>query len=297
MPTKQEGRIMELTDNSKKLVKTALDIEEVLAIDSGSVGYTARALVLATMPHSKTVDSTFTRTNGDYTLSITNPHYGLPYGSIPRLLLAWLATEAIKTKSPEIILGSSLSEFMAQLDMVPTGGRWGSITRLKEQSTRLFSSMIQCSYSTNDRDVIKNITIADEADLWWSPKSPNQQSLLNSAVRLSGSFYDEITSNPVPIDLRALKALKKSPMALDVYCWTTHRVSYLKRETCIPWESLQAQFGSGYPMTQQGNRDFKKKFIEAMKKVALVYPELKAESLTTGLILKPSKTHIPKLKT
>ena len=67
---------------------------------------------------------------------------GLPYGSLPRLLLAWLTTEAVKTKTRELTLGDTLSDFMRQLDLVPTGGRWGSITRLKDQTRRLFASTI-----------------------------------------------------------------------------------------------------------------------------------------------------------
>jgi hypothetical protein len=36
---------------------------------------------------------------------------------------------------------------------------------------------------------------------------------------LSERFYDEVRTSPVPIDMRAMKALKKSPLALDVYFW------------------------------------------------------------------------------
>ncbi len=36
----------------------------------------------------------------------------------------------------------------------------------------------------------------------------------------------------VPIDLRALNALKGSPLALDIYSWLTYRMSYL-RKPCL----------------------------------------------------------------
>ena len=36
----------------------------------------------------------------------------LPYGNIPRLLLAWVCTEAVRTQSRELVLGASLSAFM-----------------------------------------------------------------------------------------------------------------------------------------------------------------------------------------
>jgi hypothetical protein len=61
---------------------------------------------------------------------------------------------------------------------------------------------------------------------------------------LSERFFNEITEKPVAIELRALKALKHSPMALDLYLWLTYRMSYVKNRTPIPWSALQLQFGS-----------------------------------------------------
>ena len=60
--------------------------------------------------------------------------------------------------------------------------------------------------------------IAKEYKLWWNPKLPSQLPLWKSTVTLSTDFFDEIVERPVPIDMRALKALKRSPLALDIYC-------------------------------------------------------------------------------
>lgn len=284
-----------ISKKTTSLVNAALSIQESTAIDDGALGFTARSMVLATLPHSKTNEPVFERKNGDYTLSIRSVQYGVPYGSIPRILLAWMATEAVRTNSPHIILGNTLSEFMEELDMVPTGGRWGSITRLKDQINRLFDSDIKFYKDTVSSTSFKKMLLAEEAEFWWSTDKPTQGSLMESYIKLSPTFFNEIISSPVPIDLRALKALKKSPMALDIYCWSTYRVSYLKKRTCITWEGLQAQFGAGYPFDQQGKRNFKKKFIDALKKVTLLYPELNCDVEISGLILKPSKTHVPKI--
>ena len=66
----------------------------------------------------------------------------LPFGNLPRLLLAWVCTEAVRTQSRELVLGRSLSEFMRKLDVISSdsGGSWGIRTRLKNQMDRLFSS-------------------------------------------------------------------------------------------------------------------------------------------------------------
>ena len=39
-----------------------------------------------------------------------NGPYKLPYGNLPRLLIAWVCTEAVRTQSRELLLDSSLSE-------------------------------------------------------------------------------------------------------------------------------------------------------------------------------------------
>ncbi|WP_018704829.1 replication protein RepA [Anaeromusa acidaminophila] len=282
---------MKTPKNINELISEALAMEIEEAKEAGALGFMARSLVQATMPHRKAEGNEFKRTNGAFTLSMLAPSdIGLPYGSVPRILLAWLTTEAVKTKDREIVLGDSLSDFMRQLDMIPTGGRWGSITRLREQMTRLFSCFISCTYVDNNLTALKNIMVADKSNLWWEPKNPKQIQLFQSTVTLSQGFFDEVTQNPIPIDIRALKALQKSPLALDIYCWLTYRMSYLRSPVVIPWESLQMQFGSDYKLTRQ----FKAAFLDQLRKVKVLYPAVNAEDHPHGLLLKPSRTSITK---
>jgi hypothetical protein len=273
-----------------KLITEALAIEAQAAKEAGALGYMSRSLVQATLPHKQAKGTEFTRTNGAFTLSLMAPSkVGLPYGSIPRILIAWIATEAVKSKNRELILGDSLSKFMEQLGLGRTGGEKGDITRLKNQMQRLFSCYISCTYTDDEMATGRNLLIADDYKLWWHPKDPNQISLFESTVTLSQRFYDELINNPVPIDIRALKALKRSPMALDVYCWLTYRMSYLKRPTVIPWEALQMQFGADYSHT----RNFKIAFLEQLRKVTTIYREPNVSDQENGLLLRPSPTHIP----
>jgi replication initiator protein len=280
--------------NLNELITKTLAIEIEDAKRSGNLGFMARALAQATMPHKMTPGCEFKRQNGLFRLSILSPSdIGLPYGSIPRLLVAWITTEAVRTHCPELELGPSLSSFMAQLDLVPTGGRWGSITRLRNQMMRLFASSITCVYEDEKKAAIFNVKVVEEALLWWDPKQPDQAALWNSTIKLGDKFFQEIIHNPIPIDMHALKELKQSPMALDIYCWLTHRMSYLQKETEIPWSLLQSQFGADYANNAQGLRDFKKKFLKQLRNVVDVYPEAKAGQGKRGIILKPSPPHVP----
>ncbi len=284
------------TGDLDKLVRQALMIEEEEAREAGAVRFMARAMTQATMPHKATPDNEFKRRNGSFTLSMLAPSdIGLPYGSIPRLLVSWITTEAVRTKSPILELGPSLSAFMAGLDLTPTGGRWGSITRLRDQMTRLFASSVTCIYGDKDRTGIVNVRVIEEAHLWWNPKAPDEAPLWKSTIELGKKFFEEAISSPVPVDMRALKALKRSPMALDIYCWLTYRMSYLRKPTEIPWAALQMQFGADYASDEQGLRNFKKKFLHHLRAVHVLYPEANVEDGENGLLLKPSKPHVAQL--
>jgi len=283
-------------DNLNKLVTQALAIEEEEAIAANSLGYMARILVQATIPHSKPEENTFERSNGNLSLAIMgHPKVGLPYGTYPRLVLSWLVTEAVKTKNPTLILGSSLSEFMSELGLIPSGGRWGTIARLRDQMRRLFSASISCLYLDDKFSGGAGFNIAKEYHLWWDPKKPEQADLWQSTVTLGRDFFEEIIERPVPIDMRALRALKSSSMALDLYCWLTYRLSYLKQQTEIPWLLLQKQFGADYADTKQGRYEFKRKLIKQLRKVMTIYEGAnKVKEGKNGLVLSPSRSHINK---
>jgi len=292
--------------NIDKLISEAIAIETEEAKKAGRIGFMARALIQATMPHSDPGDvPAWGRENGAFSM-VMQPgvikknnefkRIGLPYGSYPRLLLAWLTTEAVRVKEPTLILGDSLATFMRQLDLIPAGGRWGTIARLKDQMRRLFAAFITCTYEEKLGNAIErnkgvNLNVASAYDLWWHPQDPEQANLWQSTVTLGIDFFKEIIDRPVPVDMRALKALKGSSMRLDIYSWLTYRLSYLDKITSIPWVVLQLQFGADFKRTI----DFKRNFLEHLKAVHVLYPEAKVETEPGSLILYPSKPHVPKI--
>lgn len=276
----------------ERLISESFAIEAEEAREADAIGFMARAMVQATLPHRKVDGNEFERRNGSFVLSMIAPSsVGLPYGAIPRLLMAWMTTEAVRTRSRELVLGDSLSGFMRDLDMVPTGGRWGSITRLKSQTKRLFASSVSAVYEDADQTAMLRYGIADRAVLWWDARRPDQAALWQSTVTLTEAFYSEVIERPVPIDMRALKALKKSPLAIDIYTWLTYRQSYLKRQTVIPWPALAAQFGSDYALLRQ----FRAAFLAELRKVQVIYP-VEVETGSGGLVLKPAAPHVRRLR-
>lgn len=287
----------------QKLIDAYLSLEEQEALDANALGFMARVLVQATLPHRDPGETQiWGRQNGSYAITMqpgTRPGpsgkpiaVGLPYGNIPRLLMIWITTEAIRTKKRELLLGHTLSEFMRQLDLVPTGGRWGNVTRLRDQMRRMFSARIAFSYEETNNDSncysFEPINIG-KTYLWWDANRPEQADLWQSTIVLSEEFFDYVTQSPIPIDMRAIKAFRQSSMELDIYTWLTYRMSYLKKPTpVISWKSLSMQFGSEYSRL----RDFKSNFITRLQNVLSIY-DAKIDTSDEGLILKPSRTHIP----
>jgi hypothetical protein len=264
-------------------------IDQENAKNVGTIGFMARALIQATLPHSKPETNEFCRKNGKYSLVMLAPSgIGLPYGSMPRLILSWISTEAVRTKEPVVKLGASLSAFMRELDIVPTGGRWGTIPRVKEQMKRLLSTSISCNFEDPEQWASSGFRIADGANLWWHPQKPDEAGFWESNVTLGNKFFRELVDHPVPVDMRALRALRRSPLALDIYCWLTFRLSYLRKTTKISWPALAAQFGADYSRAD----NFKAAFIAALRKVSVVYNAIRVEPTTTGLLLKPANTHV-----
>ena len=259
---------------------------------TGNLGYMARIMAQVTLPHSKTAGNEYVRRNGLLTLSVLAPsHVGLPYGGLPRLLLSWLTTEAVRTRERTLVLGPTLSRFMNELGLASTGGRWGTIPRLQNQLRRLFASRIYCTYEGAGSSMGAGIDVASRYQLWWDPKDPNQATLWQSTVTLGQDFFEEIIQHPVPIDTETLKALRRSPLAIDLYVWLTHRYSYLDKQVIIPWAALHGQFGADYHLVRQ----FKSKVIPALAKVQSVYPEARFDVGSTGLRLVPSPTHVGRL--
>ncbi len=271
----------------------AEEIEQARQV--GELAYYARVMAQTTLPHRRLPPGVteYVRENGQLRLTILAPsRTGLPYGSIPRLLLAWVTTEAVRTGEPRLVLGTSMNRFLARLDLCRTGGPRGDITRLRRQAQALFSSTISATFDGAERWTDGGFRVASQTDLWWDPRAPEQEALWESSVTLTAEFFAEVTARPVPVDMAALRQVKDSPMALDAYVWMAHRMSYLRKDTTIPWPLLELQFGAGYART----RDFRRRFATRLQEVRRVYPAARWDLSERGLLLHPSPTPVRRVR-
>ena len=106
------------------------------------LGFMGRLMALCSLPRTNPGRQLqHKRVNGPYTLIMTAVgQIGLPFGNLSRLLLAWVCTEAVRTQSRELILGSSISGFMRKLSINSDSG--GD----RSERTRLFSAHVRLVY-------------------------------------------------------------------------------------------------------------------------------------------------------
>lgn len=263
--------------------------------------FISREMVQATLPHKNPGDvPAWSRKNGNYALTIQpgwdswkQESFGYPYGTIPRLLIFWLTTEALRTGNRHVELGDHLADFMRKLGLDSSrGGVRSDAHRLRDQMERLFRARISFEYRDDQQQSWLDMQIAPKGMQWWSHDLTDHPTLWENWVELGDEFYKAITAHPIPVNMDALQALKKSPLALDLYAWLTHqafRASSSKRSRKVAWRSLHEQLGADYTDIQ----NFRRKAIDAIRKIEVVYPDLQVEMIEGGLSVKPSSPAIP----
>ena len=258
------------------------------------LGFMARLMVLCSLPRSNPGDRyQYKRINGPYQLILSRTgEYKLPFGNLPRLLMAWISTEAVRTQSRELILGDSLSEFMRALGVYSNSGRVH--TRLRNQMNRLFHSSVEFTQEHEQGNRFVASRVVDRGEFWWDPKRSYDRSLWDSKIRLGEDFFHEIIRHPVPLDINILTALKRSSLGLDLYLWTAYRTFSLKRPMPLSWRQVYRQFGID-PSRASDNvtvQRFRKDCLRELKKIKLSWPDLHYTTAKGVLILFPSKPAI-----
>lgn len=288
---------MTLSQQKQRVIEAGVAISLDRPADQDKA-FLARHLVQTTLPHANPGNvPVWTRKNGNLTLLIQQGYdengcpYGHPYGTIPRLLLYWMTTEALRTKSNKLELGDSLSEFMVALGLDPSrGGKRSDANRLKDQMLRLFEARISFKSRIERSGVIgeakDRMQIAQQTMLWWDQDHYESHDTWTNYVVLDPRFYRAITASPVPVDIRVLQAIRRSPLALDLYSLLTYQ-SYVAHKRGQPrfisWRQLQTALGTSYERLDNLRAAVK----SAMTKIKTVYPLLLVGEREGGIEVLP----------
>lgn len=246
-----------------------------------SVSYYTPILIQCTLPHSDPKTVAWQKTNGDFSLIVSSGFdknlkpYGIPYGSFPRLVLAYIITRVIQTKERRIDLASHFSGFLREIGY--TGNLKGNSRQAKtvrDQLMRLLFASIRFEGRAGTDEAGRlagvNINVATKYDLWWDFRNYEQDSLWGSYIDISEEFRQSILSAPVPLRTDILKAHRKSPLALDVYMWVSYRLFTMRatgqESISLGYGRLQEQFGTGIAETNY--RLFRSRFKQAFTDIA-----------------------------
>ena len=257
------------------------------------LGFMARLMTLCCLPRTNPGNQhQYKRKNGPFELvMIAGADNKLPFGNFPRLLMAWVSTEAVRTGRRELVLGSSLSDFMRALGVYHnSGGRGGVQTRLRNQMDRLFNAHVSLIYKDERGKATVNTVIARRSEFWWNPKRPDESTLWESKIELSEDFFNEIIRHPVPLDMNTLTALKRSSLGLDLYLWLVYRTFPLRAPLRLSWRQVYRQFGAhpAKASDKQTVHAFRYKVLRELKKIKLAWPALNYSTPPGVLILHPS---------
>ena len=211
----------------------------------------------------------------------------LPYGPRPRLVLHHICTEAVRIRRATIPIGESLSGFLRELGYT-TGGR--EHERFRRQMTALCAVRMTLGHSDGFRTTTVNTQPIRRFEAWAS-FDDRQRSFWPGELELSPEFLDTLLDHAVPLDPRAIRVLKGSALALDVYAWLGQRLCRIGNNPVrLSWSNLRDQFGQEYATP----KDFKKKFTPALRKALAVYPAARVDSIPGGIQLHASPPPIPK---
>lgn len=249
---------------------------------------------MTSLPHKRIDEPVWERHGYQTTLLIESDRtrqktlIGIPYGSVARLILPYLQTEAIRTGSPEIVLGRSLNRWIARMDLTPGGKTRQLVT---EQARRISACRLTFFTDQNGggelrqngafvRDAISLSGVTDEA----------QPSLWQDKVRLDDGFWRSLREHPVPVREEAIRAIGTRSLAIDIYVWLAYRLHSLSKPTAVSWQAVHAQFGAGFALVKH----LKPRFTDALKIALAVYPEARLDIEKHGLLMHPSAPAVPK---
>ena len=292
-----EKVLREATPQARRGFTQADQVDQLVRASEADadLGFMARMMALCSLPRTNPGNrKEYKRVNGPFTLyMIAGGGSKLPFGNLPRLILAWLSTEAVRTQSRELVLGRSLSDFMRALGVYSSSG--GVQTRLRNQMNRLFSATVQLIYEDESGFAQVTSPVADKHEFWWNTRKPNEASLWDSKIELSEKFFQEIIHHPVPLDMNTLTALKRCALGLDLYLWLTYRMFSLKRPLRLSWRQVYRQFGvdPAKASDHQTVQDFRYKVLRELKKIKIAWAGFHYSTARGVLILHPSTPAIP----
>ena len=197
--------LREATPQARRSFTVADQVEQLVTASEADPdrGFMARTMALCSLPRSNPGNRLqYKRVNGPYTLIMTaTGNYKLPYGNLPRLLMAWISTEATTTQSRILVLGDSLSDFMRTLGVYSSSG--GKYTRLRNQMRRLFNAHVRLNWTQDEYgEASVSSSVADSTGVLVELEAARRAHAVGEQDRIGREVLSRRSSgHPVPLEL------------------------------------------------------------------------------------------------
>lgn len=252
------------------------------------IGLTHAGFAMAALPHQRTEELLWEKDGGSIKLLVESgldrhkQPVGLPYGSLARLILLYLQTQAVRTRSREVELGASMGAWLKVMGIPKSGPTYA---RVREQSTRISRCRLTFFRRAAGAEMVSNGAFVRDAILPDDSANPGQLSLWRETVTLDEGFYRSLIDHPLPLREAAIRAVSGRSMAIDFYVWLAYRLRALGEPVGVTWPALRTQFGGGYAEIRFFRRDAQTSLALALA----AYPEARVEvDAEKGLTLYPS---------
>ena len=281
------------TEIDRRVIEAAASY---MADEDGATRFIYSGWAQAALPHKRLRDDQVWQISSENVKLIVEPGrravdnaepewVGVPYGSRARLIMLYLQTEAVRTRSREVELGRSLRAWLGRLG-ISIGGK--SIKDVRDQAERISRCRLTFHVQNGKYSGLINQSIVDSA-MFVESNDGGQPSLFLDTAKLSETFFDQLMKHPVPIEEAAIRSINNNSMALDIYCWLAYRLHNLDSARPISWKALMGQFGTGYREIFH----FKPRFLENLQLALAVYPNARVDIDERGVILQPSRSPVP----
>lgn len=258
------------------------------------------ALCAMSLPTKRPKDETqpILREDGKYALAI-NPRpvlqnvdgkpvlrsLGVPYGAYPRVALIYLLSQAVTKRSRDVYLGRNFTEWMRRLgyQTVSYGPR-GTANRMREQVDRLLACEWQIRWDGSEAGdnafAVRDVKISNEY-----AGSLQKNGAFAREIRMSEGFYAHLVDHAVPLNEVAIRELKGTPTALDLYTYLAYRLPRIAADKgqMISWDQLARHLGN-----DADSKRFRQTVRETMQLVSAVYPNANVDMSGRKVVLYPS---------
>ena len=255
----------------------------------------AQALVLCGLPYVRTDQPKITRTarmaDGtvlSVTFTVASKDGKMPYGS-DRSLLHFLFNKAVRSNS-RFVSWETATEFLKTMDLSDGGNNYRDLRARFDRIRGLVICVERQTLSSRQIEttpIIRRSHLPTSVDIHSEARGqallPINQTSIVFGVELDESFFEDLKRYHIPVPAVLIKTTRNRSQMQDIMLFLHWRSYAAKKSSLIQWQHLRLQLWQG----DATHRRIKVRFAEAITALRVLWPELQAEALKSGLMIGP----------